>query len=132
MGSEFTIYDFVDGNGSNPVHNWLNGLSARAKARFSTVLYELQAKAPADWKRPWVGTLGGECRGLWEIRRFVDKVQYRLLGFYGPGAGEFTLVFGAIEKDSKFEPRSACRQALGRKAAVLAKPDTRRTEHDFT
>lgn len=129
MGAEYTFYDYVDEDGINVIKTWLEARGG--KARFDTIIQYLEASRPGTWRRPVVGRLTGECAGLSEIRAQVRRTQLRLLGFYGPGEREFTLVFGAVEKNDRFVPLSACEQAFRRKDRVNAAPDISRKEHDF-
>lgn len=77
-------------------------------------------------------TLGDECQGLYEVRLEVRNVQYRLLGFHGPGQGTGTLVFGARETDDHFVPANACDQAREIMDKVIADPNKHRRKHDYT
>lgn len=43
---------------------------------------------------------------------------------------EFTLLYGAIEKDTKYIPRDAPEQAESRRLKVVADPDNRRCAHE--
>lgn len=58
------------------------------------------------WVRPHSAKLKGS-KHIHEIRIKWQKNQYRPLGFFGPNDNEFTLLIGAVEKDSKFEPKNA-------------------------
>lgn len=130
MGAEFTFFDYIDSSGENVIRAWLQQQGAGVRAKFNTWIMHLEATPPGSWTRPFVDTLSRDCRGLIEIRVQRSKIQYRLLGFRGPNKREVTLVLGALEKEGKLEPPSACQQALSRKGEVEADP-TRRKKHAF-
>ena len=130
MGTEFTFFDYTDSSGVNVIREWLHAQGARVEAKLDGWIKHLEATPPGSWSRPLVDTLTGECEGLIEIRAQVSKVQYRLLGFHGPTAREVTLVLGAAEKEGRWEPPSACQQALSKRNEVLADL-TRRKKHGF-
>ena len=131
MGAEFTFYDYVDSQGNNAIRAWLDGVGLKAKARFTMLIAQLEATPPGDWGRPVVDTLHGDCAGLFEIRAKVVDVQYRLLGFHGPGQRALTLVAGAIERSDRFEPRDTPQIAQARKAEVENDAAIHRKPHDF-
>jgi len=129
MGSEFTFFDYVDDGGANIIWDWFEGDGRKAKAKFNARLMYLEATPPGQWSRPYVDHLSGSCAGLLEIRAKVD-VQYRLLGFFGPGPREVTLVLGVIKKGSR-SLMLACDRALRLKDTAFANPNQHRREHDF-
>ena len=131
MGAEFTFYDYVDSQRNNPIRAWLDGVGPKAKARFTVLIAHLEATRPGDWRRPVVDTLHDDCAGLFEIRALVEGIQYRLLGFHGPGQRAPTLVAGAIERSDRFEPRDTPQIAQARKAEVENDAASHRKPHDF-
>lgn len=77
------------------------------------------AQIPFDeWNENLHKTLHGECSGLGEVRFESGNVQFRPLGFRS-GEFEYTILFCALEKEGKFDPKTACKMALDRKAEVL-------------
>lgn len=85
MGSEYTFYDYIDGNGNNVIRDWLNGGGNPAKGRFIMVISHLEASPPRGfmnsvWNPPFVYDLKGSWKGFTEIRAKVNKIQYRLFG----------------------------------------------------
>jgi hypothetical protein len=119
--------DFLDDRGQNVVHTWINSLPKTAKARINTVVSRLEVMDRLE--RPLVRLLKGDCEGLFELRIPCQGVQYRPICCYGPGPKQVTILLGAIEKGSKFEPRSACSVALERKRVVLSGGDV--ADHDY-
>lgn len=85
MGSEYTFYDYIDGNGNNVIRDWLNGGGNPAKGRFIMVISQLEASPPSGfmdsvWNPPFACDLKGSWKGFTEIRAKVNKIQYRLIG----------------------------------------------------
>ncbi len=130
MGSEFTFYDYVDASGENLIRTWLDDQSVKVRVKFDVMIRYMEATPIALWHDPYGKLLHGECRGLFEIKRKVQRVQYRLLAFHGL-AGDPTLVLGAREVGGRWEPRSACEQAQGRRAIVESDPRKHRRKHVF-
>lgn len=127
MAKYWTFRDYVAPDGENLIHTWLNQLRPKqAKARINTRLLYFEALERLN--EPHAKTLEGECAGLLELR-IKAEVQYRLLSCYGPGRGEVTILYGAIERGDRFEPTSACSIALARKAQYEERGRTR--EHRF-
>jgi hypothetical protein len=120
--------DYLSANGENEILDWLNSLPKGAKARINTAIRFLEAMERLEM--PYARVLKGNCAGLLELRILFDNVQYRPLCCYGPGMRDVTLLVGAREKGSKFEPRTACEMALARKGALTLKERT--CDHDFS
>ena len=128
---EFTFYDYLDEAGTNVIREWRDALPVAVKAKFTNALLHLEGARPGDWKRPLVDTLTeGECQGLFEVRRKLSRIQYRLLGCHGPGQRQPTLLHGFIKPGNRV-PEAECREAHRRRNAVEADPQKRRTLHDY-
>ncbi len=108
----WTIRHYVSGNGSHPFRDWYEALDDNIRAAFDARLRSLRQQPRNGWSMPHFRMLHGPCAGLGEIRFKVGRVQYRPLGFFGPGANEFTLLVGAIEKGGALRPKNACVVAL--------------------
>lgn len=129
MAKLWTFLDFVDGNGTNLIHDWINDLPKGAKAKMTTKIEYLEVTE--TFVMPDTRILHGECDGLFEIRFQFRRVQYRPLACYGPGTREVTVLTGAIEKENRFEPPGACITALSRKDLIQS--DRRYVcPHDFS
>src|SRR3990167_2146209 len=100
MGAEFTFYDYVDADGQNVIHKWLQSIPKGAKAKFNNRLRHLEATPPGQWTRPLVETLDGHCAGLFEVRVAVGRIQYRILGYHN-AVREPTLVHPFIKPGAK-------------------------------
>ena len=70
------------------------------------------------WSPDFVKKLKGY-EGIYEIRIRYEQVQYRPLGCLGPNNREFTLLIGALEKDSEFVPKNAPNIAYNRKELIM-------------
>jgi hypothetical protein len=117
MRTSWSFRCFVADNGTDEVNAWYEQQSKRVKAKFMARLVMLSRLPWEEWREPLFKPLHGECAGLGEIRFFADRVQHRPLGFRS-GTAEFTILFCAIERGGKFEPISACAQALTKKSKV--------------
>ena len=113
---------YVDENGLSDVRATYESGSKELRARFLSRLRTLAQLPPNEWHETYCKALVGPCTGLSEIRFKADKVQQRPLGFRS-GQHEFTILFWAKEKNSRFVPLSACERALRRKAEVLGNKD---------
>ncbi len=121
----WTFYDFVDVRGQNTIRAWLDSLPDKASAKIDARI--LFMRAVQVWPEAYISALRG-WPGLIELRVVSAGNQYRPLGFYGPGRGEFTLVLGAIEKGKL--PRRILEVANANRE--LAQSDRRRIiEHVF-
>lgn len=104
---------------------------AAVRADFRTVLNGLRDQVAIEgWSRPnGFDRLKGKYRELGKLRFKVKNVQHRPLGFFGPGAREFTLLIWATERDGKFDPPNVRDTALERMKQTIADP-TRAQEFD--
>ena len=138
MGSQYTFYDYINAQGENEILQWLHNVGGRGKngikfrAAFTERLLGLEGTPQVDWSRPPAAVLHGDCAGLYEVRKEIKNVQYRLIGFHGPGEATGTLVFGAREVNDKFVPSNTCQIAQEIKALVLSNPGVYRREHDWS
>lgn len=92
----WTFYDFLDGRFENSeIRQWLDSLPVKAAAKIDVrILFLCSMRI---WPEQYASALVG-WPDLVELRIVFGGDQYRLIGFYGPQRGEFTLVLGAIEK----------------------------------
>lgn len=128
MGSEFTFYDFVDDGGRNIVHDWMEQIPPKAKAKFNKWFLHLEGMPHGQWTRPMVDTLDGHCAGLFEVRVSLDR-QYRILGAHNDRQ-EPTLLHGFIKPDDDV-PEEDCDRAFVNKALAEAEPEKYRVEHRY-
>ena len=100
----WTMLVYVDDRRRTAIEKWSLGFSQTAKSILDRRLMYLSATR--CWGRPHASKLRGYSK-LWEIRFENMRVQYRPLGFFGPGRKEFTILIGAYERDGKFDPLNA-------------------------
>jgi hypothetical protein len=80
------------------------------------------------WPEQYVSSLVGWPE-LVELRVVYSGVQYRPLGFYGPGRREFTIVLGSVEKGAL--PARVLETADANRKLILATGRSRICEHQF-
>jgi hypothetical protein len=113
------VYDFIDENGQNVIDAWLAGIDKTLRGRvmqkldaLMTVETELPPKMLTDTNYPQIKEL-----------RINSKEALRLLLCKGPDpklkGQEFTLLYGAAERDSKYVPRDALQRAETNRLLVL-------------
>lgn len=113
--NKWTIKTFITERGISVIQKWLDGLPKTAQADIDERIRFLSVTG--FWYRPYAAKLKGYDE-IWEIRIRSGKVQYRPLGCFGPGEKVFSLLFGAIEKGSRFEPKDAPKTAEIRKLLI--------------
>jgi len=114
----WTLWEFVIAAGRRgAITEWYEGLRVEAQRDFEDRLRYLSNVPRHLWTLPYYRQLNTH---IGEIRFKANRVQHRPLGFFGPDAGQFTLLIGAKEKDRKFIPKDAVEQAEQRRRLVLA------------
>lgn len=109
---------YISPSGTDETRRWHNEQSKQVRAKFLQRLTTLAQLPFEEWREPLYKNLHGDCAGLGEIRFKANNVQHRPLGFRS-GEREFTILFCAIEKSNRFNPRNACEIALNRKYETL-------------
>ena len=115
--NEWLFLDYIERD-TNPIQEWLHDKRAvpvKARAKIQRIL--LQLRGTAFWTRPLASNLDNY-PGIVEIRIRWMNTLYRLLGYRGPDAREFTLLFPAQEKDDEFVPLNAPVIAVNRMELV--------------
>ena len=113
--SLWTFRVFITERREDVIGKWLEGLPKKVEAKIDRRIAYL--RAIEHWKRPEFDKLTGY-DNLHEIRVVFSGVQYRVIGCYGPGKREFTMLIGAVEKDNKLEPREALKIAVKRSKLI--------------
>ena len=111
----WAIFDYVSASGANEIRSWIDSLPLAAQVRIDTRLRYLAITAV--WDAQYVSSRK-DCAGIYEIRVVSSGVQYRPLGYYGPGRREFTLLLGAIEKGGRLQPKGFCETATNRRNII--------------
>jgi hypothetical protein len=131
MSNEYIIYDYVDYDGVNVVKTWLGQLDIKVKAKFNARLSTLEQLDRIEWGKCNTEVLKGDKDGLIAVRVEFNKIQYRILGYFGPGRGEFTLLACCRERENKYIPLNIGRTAFEHRTAIEANPIDRRVRHDL-
>jgi len=113
--NNWTIKSFITERGVNVIKEWLDGLPIKAQVAIDERIRFLALWG--YWYRPYANKLKGY-DGIWEIIIQSEKAQYRPLGCFGPGNKVFSLLIGAREKGSRFEPKDAPKIAERRKKMI--------------
>jgi hypothetical protein len=118
MATLWTFRHYVSDRGVDEIRTWYDAQSANVRATFKSRLRFFSQNPQPSWPTKYFKTLSHRpCRGLAEVRMFVDKVQHRPLCFFSEGK-VLTFVFCAIEKDDEFVPKNACKIANDRKKEI--------------
>src|SRR5271157_4829408 len=118
--TEWSFWDYIDERGINLIQEWLmdrREVPVKARAKIQRIL--LQLAGTALWTRPLTSNLD-DYDDIVEIRALWMNVQYRLLGFRGPGVRQFTILFPAKEQGGEFVPLTAPETARTRMQTVIA------------
>lgn len=115
----WTIYDYIELTGRNPIREWLNGLPDDDCAKIDYRLQQMMGMQRWD-REKWVSKYRGTDE-IYELRITGNKVQYRPLGTYF-GGKQFILLSGAIEKGGKI-PKSDIETAKARLARARGNSD---------
>lgn len=128
--SKWRLFDYRDARNENIILNWLNDLQKPDRARMDRKLQALQDNGPNLSSELLSDTPSRHIKKI----RLNGRVAPRLLLCRGPVVmdGEFTLLFGATERDRKFVPPNAIGIADENRDRVVADPVHRRVNHDFT
>lgn len=114
MGS-WRFRDYCSPAGNNLIEGWYQNLPEEAQVEFDVVLKTLSITE--DWRgMAEFKALGID--GLCEIRFKALNVQYRPLGYFGPGVKSFSIYVGCKKKGSVYTPPDAFDLADKRKGRV--------------
>jgi hypothetical protein len=109
---------YVSEDGTDEIRTWYEAQSKRLQQKFLDRMLALRGLPPEEWTLPLFRWLRGDGQGLGEIRFKSDGVQQRPLGFRGPEADLFTLLYPAREKKDRFMPKNAIAIAQGLRKQV--------------
>jgi len=94
---------FQSDMGVHYIHDWLDSLNADEENEFVAVLEGLQVLPRPLWGRPQFALLGNTYPGIGEIRFKVERKQFRVFGFFGPSAMQFTLLHACGKQRSNLK-----------------------------
>src|SRR6266511_4769345 len=80
--------------------NWVDSLSDGVWNEFAATLGGLQVLPRQFWRRPQFDLRGEPYQGIGEIRFRAERKQFRVFGFFGPRAQQFTLLHACIKQRS--------------------------------
>jgi hypothetical protein len=104
--------DYYSEAGNNMIQEWYGRRDADVRADFDTTLNNLSI-AP-EWRDMKEFKHLGH-KGLCEVRFTTANVQYRVLGFFGPGERTFSPYAGATHKQRVYNPPNAFDLAIKRR-----------------
>lgn len=105
--------------GRRDVQREIDSLGPSVLPHFSARVRYLANTSKVDWHEPQAKKLSG-IEEIYEIR-FKSAIQYRPLGFFGPGENEFTILLWASKKGSVWTPQDAIATAAKRRKAILGR-----------
>lgn len=90
------------------------------RVELDVLMLYLRQQRREGWTRPRYDILRN-ADGVGALHFKVRRINYRPLGYFGPGRNEFTFLLFAT-KTNKYEPRNAIEVARTRRAIVEAAP----------
>ena len=106
---------FVGSSGRHDVQADIDRLDETGLAHLRAQVKYLSATASLkDWSEPQAKKLKGY-EGLYEVRFKAHRTAKRAVGFFGPGAGEFTILILCNHKDNVYKPVNAFDTAATRR-----------------
>jgi hypothetical protein len=117
----WTLKAFTEDGVMTVVQEWHASQPYAVQAAFERRLEMLVKQPPAVWKRPYIGKLRKECKGLYEIVFEVQNIQHRPIGYFS-GELEFTILAFATEKSDRFG-FDVCKRAKARRALIEARKE---------
>jgi len=121
---DWTFKSYTNQNGTDVIKEWINSQEKGAQAVIIGRLRYFQAVNITAWERPFFDKLSEH---IHEIRVQWDRIEYRILGFFGPDRKEFTMVYSFIKKTQKVS-RADIKSAEARRKEIL---DGRRQIIDY-
>ncbi len=124
------LWNFLDNRGKNVIKAWGTAQTKRDRGMLNQRFDRL---VQVDFGLA-IGSklLAGPIYGHVYKMQIHGDVQLRPILCKGPikNDDEYTLLLGAVERDSRLVPASAKQDAENNRTAVLASPLTRRTAHE--
>ncbi len=101
------------------IDEWMNEVPDSAQGKFDSRLAFMKDRL--HWQHHIAHQMK-DCDGIWEVKFDAGNIAYRPLFFMGPGKGELTFVFFAIEHNDRLRPSGALGTAITRMNDVIALP----------
>lgn len=128
MASLHVFYDYVSARGMNEIEKELDKAGSVVKAEFNAGIRNLEAVDRRDWHEyPFYKSLKRECSGLFELRREIKNVQWRIIGFDHDDVSEVTLAV-MFKKKGAMSP-GWCKKAFRIQTQVLRDVSKYRSRH---
>lgn len=129
ISGHLKLFDYLDSHGRNVMHRWSLGLDKEQRARLDLKIDMLE-RAGNDAPKLLTPTSGKpRQRHILEIP-MKGKVALRPMLCRGPFAkGEFTFLFGAVERDSIYVPLGAPQRAAVNRRDLIKRGETGRENH---
>jgi hypothetical protein len=116
----WTFRSYIAPSGRDDVTDWYHEQGDAVQAAVDVAIEYLSQRPRNEWRRPHFDLLSGKkLKGIGEIRLDSDRVEYRILGWFGPNRPDFTLLIAASKKGKNYTPKSALATACKRRDALM-------------
>lgn len=119
IGWSFKVY--VSSVGNESLQKTIDSLNTEQDADviqyFKARLRYLKNTPKMNWNEPHAKKLSG-IKDIYEIKFSANNVEYRPLGFFGPGKKEFTILIWATHKQRIYAPHDAINTADKRRKYI--------------
>jgi hypothetical protein len=105
--------DYISPQGRNLIADWYARLLRQEQSDFM-VLIRILANT-RQWPRGAYRPLGKQYSGLGELRFTSERKEHRVIGCFGPAAGQFTMLVGCFHKQRVYTPANALDTAIQRR-----------------
>ena len=114
------LYDYQNRRGENEIAAWTRGLQKKDRARLNEKLDRLAEHGTGLLPKLLSGPIKGH-RHIYELK-INGSVALRPLLCKGPEDmdGEFTILYGAFERDNRFDPADAPDRADDNREKLIA------------
>ncbi len=114
---------YISQTGRREVQEKIDALDEVIRIAFEVRVRYLANTEKSDWKKPHARKLSG-VKDVYEIRFKADGIEHRPLGYFGPGACDFTILIWSHKKQDVYTPSDAIKSAeKRRKLAVSGKTE---------
>jgi phage-related protein len=119
--TRWVFMEYVRGGGRPAITEWYESQTATVRAGFDAERAILGALPSHHWVHPHYKRLSRKAArfGIGEIRWKADNKAYRVLGFFGPEEGQYSMMIGCFHKQRRYAPTDAIETAIKRCKEVL-------------